>query len=234
MKLDLDSLKLFLDNFPKENCLTYDIGNTHPHMGVFKKGILTEVIPVLPQDLKKIESNKNNIICSVSKELPSSQLFQNLKENFRGMPLQYSATLGHDRLTLASLAFHCWQKEIVIIDAGTFITIDFVSPDGFEGGHIIPGIKTLLDCYQKGEQLFTPKLEKRDIHQWPKNTHDSMAQGYQILIEGLFEKINNITRNKTLILTGGSAPLLAPYLTPALIEPHLIHYSLYFQYVSQR
>ncbi|MCF8058731.1 MAG: type III pantothenate kinase [Bacteriovoracaceae bacterium] len=226
------SLLEFLDKFPKKDCQTFDIGNSHPHAGSFQNGTLKEVSPFSLSDIDQLANGQNKIVCSVSKKVASSAIFQNFGESFKGMPVHYSATLGHDRLALASLAYHWLQKEVIIIDAGTFITVDCVSLDGFIGGYIIPGITTLLKTYQNGEQLFTAQLETSNNQQWPKNTQEAISCGSKLLVDALFEKIATLTNNKSVILTGGSADLLAPYLKPAFIEPHLIHYSLYFQYVS--
>ena len=54
------------------------------------------------------------------------------------MPVHYQKSLGEDRLALAYYAYKTLQSPTMIIDGGTFLTIDFVNSDGFLGGYIAP------------------------------------------------------------------------------------------------
>ena len=59
---------------------------------------------------------------------------------------QTPETLGHDRIAAAVGAAHlCPNRNLLIVDAGSAITYDFVSAEqGFLGGNIAPGMKMRL------------------------------------------------------------------------------------------
>lgn len=58
------------------------------------------------------------------------------------LPVAYDpvATLGADRVANAVAALAAWGPPAVVVDAGTAVTCDLVTPDGrFAGGAIVPG-----------------------------------------------------------------------------------------------
>lgn len=252
----LNVIETFHKSLPQVDCFTCDIGNTNPHLGIWREGILKEVLPIANNQIKeRIEElpKDKTIICSVSKEIPSSDSFKkfsDLKEgtkSFLDMPVDYESSLGHDRLTLAAYLYNSLNKiPAVIIDAGTFITMDFINELGLQGGFIIPGFKTLEKSYQSGSQLFAASDQmtlfnksSEEILNWPQTTKEAINQGHKFLMSALLEKVEceiQKIKNKhpdiDVILTGGSGELFANQLKTENYHPHLLHYSLYFQQVS--
>lgn len=227
----MNTLELFHNQLPKVSCNTYDVGNSHPHVGVFKDGAL-----ISTQAIGQKEINRENaIVCSVNVEVLSSQVFQEFTgDQFLNMPVHYSPTLGHDRLSLAHLAFNLFpQKEVMIIDAGTFITVDFVNKDGLQGGYIIPGINTLAESYQRGRQLSKAQASRPLQTSRPQTTQEAMAHGLSLVEKGLVSQIGKLKSKDTLVmLTGGQRTFLQKNLETDIDEDHLIHFALYFQYIS--
>lgn len=59
--------------------------------------------------------------------------------------LDDASTLGQDRALCALAAFRRAEQAVVVIDAGTAITVDFVDGEGiFQGGVIAPGVAMML------------------------------------------------------------------------------------------
>ena len=140
-------------------------------------------------------------------------------------------TLGQDRLAAAVGAKHlCPNENLLIIDAGSAITYDFVTEKGeYIGGNIAPGLKMRFTMLQQ----MTKKLplveveEKEWIPLFGKNTRDAIAAG---VIRGVVFEVKGYMRDlqeqiphfKT-IITGGNAPFVHHSLqTDVQWERHLV------------
>lgn len=185
--------------------------------GPFTSGILSSVIPV-PEPVMK-----------VFEQLPS---FIHLDHNTK-VPINITyktpETLGRDRIALvvgASAVFP--GQHILVIDAGTCITYDFLSADGeYPGGAISPGINMRL----KALNTFTGKLpliQQQEFHELiGTSTSTSILSG---VINGVVEEIKgNISRYGELfpavrvILTGGDQEFLYNYLKSGIFAaPELL------------
>lgn len=61
--------------------------------------------------------------------------------------LDDASTLGQDRALNSLAAFALIKEAVVVVDAGTAVTIDFVDGTGvFHGGLILPGLRAMLDA----------------------------------------------------------------------------------------
>ncbi len=252
----LESLFLKFDNsLPKEDCFTCDIGNSNPHVGQWKKGQLKKITPLSFEELKDLPQ-KRTMISSVSREVKSSKIFQDFNSNegnsFLGMPISYERTLGHDRLAIAHYCFHALKAPVIIIDSGTFLTIDHVNERGFQGGYIIPGVVTLAQSYQRGAQLFSSSHHFDSLNKAtldfpsgaPQSTKDAISSGHKFLVNSLVEKVSQEVKglmidnpDQRVICTGRDGLLFQQTIqeggsTESFFQPHLIHHALYFQYVS--
>ena len=119
-------------------------------------------------------------------------------------------TLGTDRIAAVAGAFNFYPgAEILVIDAGTAITFDFLSADVYKGGNISPGLAMRFKALNK----FTGKLplvSPKDIFTFPgRNTTDAIIAG---VITGVTYEINEYIRtfekkhsDSKIILTGGDS-----------------------------
>jgi type III pantothenate kinase len=144
-----------------------------------------------------------------------------LFDHFTPVPVRngYSSpeTLGQDRLAAAvGAAFLCPKQNILIIDAGSAITYDFVSDENeFVGGNIAPGIKMRLTMLNR----MTKKLPLVDVDEneliplFGKTTRDAIAagvvRGIVYEVKGYVRSLNAQINQLTVILTGGNAPYIA-------------------------
>lgn len=123
-------------------------------------------------------------------------------------------TLGQDRLAAAVGAKHlCPNENLLIIDAGSAITYDYVSEKGeFVGGNIAPGLKMRFTILQRMTKKL-PLVEVEDNELIPlfgKNTRDAIAAG---VIRGVAYEVKGYMRTMRAkvphfrtFLTGGNAP----------------------------
>ena len=118
-------------------------------------------------------------------------------------------TLGNDRIANVVAASVLYpNKNILIIDAGTCITIDFIDQNKeYQGGRISPGIEMRYKSLHK----FTSNLPKLTIsntaQQIGKDTNSSIVSGVEkgvvAEIETIIDDFKNENEDLFVILTGG-------------------------------
>jgi pantothenate kinase type III len=103
---------------------------------------------------------KENLSSSINWKVHNAcDFFNKEKPLFQTMPVNYTNSIGIYRLLVA---FPIYEKQIaaLVIDAGTFTTVDYVDETGFKGGVILPGLELLQNCYTSGNNLkdFNPQI----------------------------------------------------------------------------
>ncbi len=141
------------------------------------------------------------------------------------------ATLGHDRLAAAVGANYLLPDEnLLIIDAGSAITYDFLTSDGhFVGGNIAPGIKMRLSVLRQMTKKL-PQVETEENELIPlfgKNTRDAIAagviRGIVFEVKGYMRTVSEKVPHFETILTGGNAPYIINNVqTPVRMERNLV------------
>lgn len=242
-----------------QGLVTLDFGNSHPHAGLFQKdsGVwnLIKVVPLneLTIYLTQLGMNAHNtsmVLCEVKsreEEITKLQeqgfLVTRLKDywrgaKFAGMPVHYTKTLGEDRLIEAYYSYKKEKVPTLVIDAGTFVTMDVVTESGFLGGYIIPGTEAYFSCYNKGEQLKSVPLTLHFTHTLPSDTAEAIIESYSAFA-ALAKALVSEHKIKKIILTGGLTSLWEAFFqdqNQALIvegHPHLIHWALQYWMTTQ-
>jgi type III pantothenate kinase len=211
---------------------TIDIGNSHPHVGKFVAGKLIKVMK-----LKKISFAKNDLVLGsiVGAKKTNTKIDRPAKKRqhkkFLGMPVDYAMTLGEDRLLCARYLFDLYPKQkIILIDAGTFTTIDAIDASGFRGGYILPGQKLLEECYQKGANLKKVKFDYKVNDDWQHSTPLAMSSALKKLTTEFINSILKKYPKHKFVLTGGNSKYYQnkiPKDKILAVGPHLIHHALY-------
>ena len=213
--------------------LIIDVGNTNGKIAVFKHDKIVKVDTVKTSNIieginkftQKYKAINRAIVSNVSindnheiKEHLSLQsiyfLSENLKLPFKNL-YKSKERLGSDRIALASAAIkHYPNSNVLVIDAGTCITMDFIDKKGnYHGGSISPGIDmrySSLNNYTSN----LPKLEKNDPSDIiGSSTEDSIHSG---IVNGvIFEIRESISEYQgryegiKVILTGGDSVFLS-------------------------
>jgi type III pantothenate kinase len=175
----------------------------------------TRVIPEFVIDLLTLQIPVFHILTSYSK-LPFSIGYED------------PTTLGTDRIAAAAGAYALFPgKKILIIDAGSAITFDFLSGKTYKGGNISPGLSMRFRALHR----FTGKLplvHPAEIYTSPgRNTVDAINAG---VINGVVYEINEYIRtfeqkqlNCEVILTGGDSGFLKNKLNhPVTCVPDIV------------
>jgi len=226
--------------------LVIDIGNTRAKLSVFNGNRIVNqtVFNSVTKELIMELLNKNKIttvlFSSVAKNVDPLIDFVNSKgarcivfDHNTKIPIENTyktpQTLGLDRLAAAVGANELFPNQnIVIIDAGTAITIDFINAENqFVGGNISPGLNTRY----KALHNYTNKLPLLELrNEWSvlgTDTETAITSGVQqgVVFE-IFGYIDWFIRqygNVKTIITGGDAELLAKNIQYSIIvEPDLV------------
>jgi len=134
-----------------------------------------------------------------------------------------SAQLGVDRWhsLIAARAAHP-ERPLVVVTAGTATTVDGVTASGsFVGGAIAPGVRLMYESLARGTANLPFASGK--MAACPDNTDDAIASGVLGSQLGLIERFVRGFRNEhgepLVVLTGGSAAQLAPYVGVGTVLP---------------
>lgn len=225
--------------------ITVDNGNTNPNVGVFQNGVLVGTTPLkdffpLPDDFILISDVGKPLGFKPSFDLKTKRENELDSMIFFDMPVHYADTLGDDRLVAAYSLFKQLKpaERTLVIDAGTFMTMDQVDHSGFAGGYIFPGVQTFLSSYQKGSLL--PLMEMKnniELKTLPHTTEEAILGAAEIYLDSVLECIIKKTSPSKIVITGGSLELiknkiLKLNLSKVQLEtcPHLIHSALFLIY----
>lgn len=242
-----------------QGLVTIDFGNTHPHTGLFQKvqneWQLIKVCPwnelsIYLEQLGMNSSNTGMVLAEVKNRdadlepfVHQGYLITRVKEywrgtKFAGMPVNYAKTLGEDRLIQAFYAFKKIKQETLLLDAGTFLTMDVITKDGFVGGYIIPGLENYNSLFSLGEQLKTTEIKNDISAALPHGTQEAMRDSY-MAFAALAQKLVEEHKIQKILLTGGQMAIwkqIFEQLKLSVVvesDPSLIHWALQYWMTTQ-
>jgi type III pantothenate kinase len=141
-------------------------------------------------------------------------------------------TVGIDRLANVAGAMALGLQSAIAVDMGTAITIDVLDAGVFRGGLIMPGLS--LQAYALHAQ--TASLPLVDVRQPAglvgRDTRAAMLAGItQMTFAGVAATARRLARGlpggaAPILVTGGWAYRLRPFLRTARFEPHLLFLGL--------
>lgn len=220
--------------------LIIDVGNSYIKLAVFKGDTLLEKESVNPSfflktinkldqkyskidnaivasvgrldvlDLKALKKRFNLFVLDIDSKLPFKNLYATPK------------TLGIDRVALVCGSVAQFpDKNVLIIDAGTCITYDFINyKNNYHGGAISPGISLRyksLNAYTANLPLLEIKVPNQLIGDSTENAiHSGVINGVVNEIDGVINAYEDKYRDLTVILTGGDAKFLSKQLKSSI------------------
>ncbi len=213
--------------------LIIDAGNTYVKLTIFDRGLLieknivdyNESDAVLIEVLKSYPNLNKAIVSSVGKY--DAEILKKIKPELEILELSHELdfpfknkyatpkTLGVDRIALVSASVDQFpNNNVLIIDAGTCITYDFVTTKNeYLGGAISPGIrlryKSLNDFTANLPLLETERPNSIVGDSTQQSIHSGVVIGVLKEIEGVIEEYADKYSDLTIILTGGDAKFLS-------------------------
>ena len=143
------------------------------------------------------------------------------------------ATLGSDRIAAAvgAVSVYGADKEILVVDAGTALTIDFVSEGVFRGGNISAGVDMRFEALHRGTAtlpLCSPQVLKGESPQLGHSTEEAIRNG---VMESVFYEVKGYigdfrqkNENILTIFIGGDAEYFVNRIKNAIFAGRNIMY----------
>lgn len=183
----------------------------------FHKAIVSSVRSIMPE-----------LMTAVSKYCKVHVLDSNTRLPFKNL-YKTPETLGNDRLAGIAGAFSLYpKKNVLVIDAGTCITIDLLRDKGiYQGGSISPGIRMRL----KAVHTFTGKLPLVNLREFDNDfgydTETSILAG---VVNGTIDEIQTAINRQAekysdllVLICGGDASFLVKRLKNSIFAvPDLV------------
>lgn len=207
--------------------LTIDIGNTRVKWAVFNAaGELQMQAACLHQAIESINFFDNSliinraIIANVADEIVLQKVLQKLEKtpftlaqssaHACGVTNGYESPvrLGIDRWAAVVAAWQIVQKPVLVINAGTAVTIDVIDDKGyFLGGSIMPGLRLMQESLAKNTAQLP--IGQGNVRLFATNTQDAIMTGCMRAIVGAISIAANNpqldTQTLQIIVSGGDA-----------------------------
>ncbi|WP_203257441.1 type III pantothenate kinase [Hyunsoonleella ulvae] len=220
--------------------LIIDVGNTFVKLAGFEKDKLvfrettklSGVVEVVNKLKESYPELKQGIVSSVGR-LKSKQI-DAISKNFNVLELTHKTkvpfknsydtpkTLGIDRIALVSASvYHYPDNNVLIIDAGTCITYDFITDKNeYLGGAISPGLRIRykgLNNLTANLPLLETKIPKHFLGTSTNSSiHSGVVNGVVNEIDGFISAYKDKYPDLTVILTGGDANFLSEQLKSSI------------------
>jgi type III pantothenate kinase len=147
-----------------------------------------------------------------------------------GVPIRYDdpREVGPDRIANAVAAVERYGPPAIVVDFGTSMNFDVVSPEGeYVGGVLAPGIEVSMEAlFSRAARLFKVDFVEPETV-IAKNTASSLQSGlvygFAGQVDGIVERIRDeLGTEAQTVATGGLADLIAPHSrTIELVDPFL-------------
>lgn len=213
--------------------LIVDVGNTYVKFAVFfnadliyklsfKLNEFEKQYKIVKKDFPKLKKAIISSVGHLSKEqvelikndLNVLELTSGLKFPFEN-DYQTPKTLGVDRIALVCASVHQFPNtNVLIIDAGTCITYDFITKENhYKGGAISPGLRLRylsLNNLTANLPLLDTKLPDNVIgNSTDSSIHSGVVYGAINEIDGVINQYQGDYSDLTVILTGGDSKFLS-------------------------
>jgi type III pantothenate kinase len=150
-----------------------------------------------------------------------------------GFVNRYEApTLGADRLAGAIGACTLVDAAVLVLATfGTATTVDLVVRCHYHGGVIAPGVRMMLASLNQGTAQLPLELPLTQgaFVDVPANTHDALFTGMCAAQQGAVAHVCKAAQahgTPHLVVSGGAAHVMAPYLPPHTLLPHTVLHGL--------
>lgn len=176
-------------------------------------------------------------LSSVSNQEKLLELFN---KYFSGIPVFVAATqveqlglensyvqpdrMGVDRWLAMLAAWNHYKSGLIVVDAGTALTIDVVDDSGkHQGGYILPGYAMAISSLKVSTSEVRHQMLEEDAISLGKETSECVQHG---VVRQMVEVIKAVQADYAkfhLVLSGGDAEMLAPYFQQKDMWPNLVH-----------
>lgn len=156
-----------------------------------------------------------------------------------GLQNSYAAPelMGVDRwLAMLGAQLHFPKQPLVVVDAGTALTIDVVQANGQHlGGWILPGLRLQQQAVTNHTAKVFNRDEQRPELSFGQDTASCLQNGALAAVVAAIRYSVTLVPSSTLVLTGGDGPALVRYLADLNVEfQPLLVFSGLTQYIADK
>lgn len=210
-----------------------EAGNSNIKIGLFEKSKIVELIVIPVEKIKALKLppswiKESPFFTGLASVIPHINSL--LKEKFKqisrdiwivrpsdcGIPLRIKnpESVGVDRVLNCKAAIGLFGPDVIVIDIGTAITIDYASRKGFMGGVIMPGPS--LWSYSLTRTGMIKKIEEKKGRVPGKDTGEAIYLGIKYGISGAINNIVSEYKSKypyaKVVLAGGAGEIFSRYI----------------------
>ncbi|TWT80071.1 Type III pantothenate kinase [Planctomycetes bacterium CA13] len=170
----------------------------------------------------------------IAQSIPSTTL-QQITHHDVPMKMRIDApgSLGIDRLLSAFAAQNRFKTPLVIVDAGSAVTVDYVNAsDEFCGGAILPGLNLQTNALATGTDALPPIdwTDTPSLRIPGKNTSEAIQLGVLTSVTAAIDRLVQAYENETqqgdevtVVLCGGDAPVISGWVQHThTVQPELV------------
>lgn len=219
--------------------LLLDVGNSRIKAVIYHNGELTP-LTLINADTVKQQQWQAVYVSSVAADDNINALQQRLQlthipwYRLRSESTAFSVTnsysiperLGVDRwLAMLGAASLFAFSDLLIVDAGTALTLDWLDKtQQHQGGWILPGMRLQQEAVINNTAKVITQLSEASVLALGNDTHSCVKNGALAAVCGAIRLGWQLKPTKKLLLTGGDATQLIPYLTdlPIYHDPLLV------------
>ncbi|MDX3775731.1 type III pantothenate kinase [Chromatiaceae bacterium AAb-1] len=223
--------------------LLIDIGNSRDKATLADKGKITPLPQLTAENVAKLPLQAVYFSSVASPEralqlrqklelehIPWRQVHSEPKAFGVTSSYQQSGLLGVDRwLLLLGSQLKYPSQTLMIVDAGTAVTVDWLAADGIHlGGWILPGLRLQQQAVVKNTaKVFNSEAIKARLEPG-QETVACLQNGCLAAVTGAIQQGWQLGLADNVILTGGDSIYLKPHLShlPLIADPLLLFYGL--------
>jgi type III pantothenate kinase len=227
--------------------LLLDIGNTRAKAVIHRQGgLITHPLnEPLPNDIsavyfasvagvERVEALKNELALAAAPWVQvASEGHRNGLQNSYAQP----DLMGVDRwLAMLGARQFYLQQPLIVVDAGTALTIDIVGSDGrHQGGWILPGLRLQQQAVTSHTAKVFNRDEQRPELSFGQDTASCLQNGALAAVIAAIRYGVSMMPSAKLVLTGGDGPALVRYLEDLHVDfqPLLVFHGL-SQYIAKK
>ena len=185
-------------------------------------------VPILRVRLSSVASDslQGDLVAQMKSQFNAEVAVAKVSSSAAGVTCGYDdpSSLGIDRWLAMMASYSRYQASVLVVDAGSAMTLDLVTAEGRHiGGYILPGLTLMRDALWGGTDRVKVDADATSGGIDPaQDTAAAVNQGSLLASIAVIEKLL-VQYQSNLVVTGGDAKQLLPYLKGKVdYQPNLV------------
>jgi type III pantothenate kinase len=185
-------------------------------------------VPILRVRLSSVVSDslQGDLVAQMKSQFNAEVAVAKVSSSAAGVTCGYDdpSSLGIDRWLGMMASYSRYQASVLVVDAGSAMTLDLVTAEGRHiGGYILPGLTLMRDALWGGTDRVKVDADATSGGIDPaQDTAAAVNQGSLLASIAVIEKLL-VQYQSNLVVTGGDAKQLLPYLKVKVdYQPNLV------------